>query len=76
VAELNDDYISQMEDVSETYERPYDPQEPVVCLDEKPVTLHADVRPASPAQPGPEWPGVSGVGSQNTPNAMPSKRRP
>ena len=23
------------------------PQEPVVCLDEKPVTLHADVRPAS-----------------------------
>ncbi len=28
------------------YERPYDPQEPVVCLDEKPITLHADVRPA------------------------------
>jgi hypothetical protein len=26
----------------------------VVCLDEKPVTLHADVRPASPAQPGRE----------------------
>ena len=43
-----------MEDVLETYERPYDPQEPVVCLDEKPVTLHADVRPASPAQPGRE----------------------
>jgi len=31
-----------------------DPQEPVVCLDEKPVTLHADVRPTSPAQPGRE----------------------
>jgi hypothetical protein len=30
------------------YERPYDQQEPVVCLDEKPITLHADVRPASP----------------------------
>ena len=28
--------------------------EPVVCLDEKPVTLHADVRPASPAIPGRE----------------------
>jgi len=26
----------------------------VVCLDEKPVTLHADVRPASRAQPGRE----------------------
>ena len=54
VAELNEDYIAKMEDVLETYERPYDPQEPVICLDEKPVTLHADVRPASPAKPGRE----------------------
>lgn len=43
-----------MEDVLETYEQPYDPQQPVVCLDEKPVTLHADVRPTSPAVPGRE----------------------
>ena len=43
-----------MEDVLETYEKPYDPAEPVVCLDEKPVTLHADVRPASAAKPGRE----------------------
>jgi transposase len=54
VAELNEEYIEKMEDVLETYERPYDPEEPVVCLDEKPVTLHADVRPASPARPGRE----------------------
>ncbi|MGC1620800.1 MAG: IS630 family transposase [Xanthobacteraceae bacterium] len=54
VAELNEDYIANMEDVLETYERPYDPQQPVVCLDEKPVTLHADVRPVSPALPGRE----------------------
>jgi hypothetical protein len=54
VAELNEDYISKMEDVLKTYERPYDPEQPVVCLDEKPVTLHADVRPASPAKPGRE----------------------
>jgi transposase len=54
VAELNEDYIAKMEDVLEAYEQPYDPQQPVVCLDEKPVTLHADVRPASPAQPGRE----------------------
>jgi hypothetical protein len=40
VADLNDEYIDKMEDVLEVYERPYDPQEPVVCLDEKPVTLH------------------------------------
>lgn len=54
VAELDEEYIEKMEDVLETYERPYDPEEPVVCLDEKPVTLHADVRPASPARPGRE----------------------
>jgi hypothetical protein len=54
VAELNDDYIAKMEDVLETYEKPYDPQQPVVCLDEKPVTLHADVRPVAPAVPGRE----------------------
>jgi hypothetical protein len=54
VAELNDEYLAKMEDVLETYERPYDPAEPVVCLDEKPVMLHADVRPASPAKPGRE----------------------
>jgi transposase len=54
VAELTEDYITKMEDVLETYERPYNPHQPVVCLDEKPVTLHADVRPASPAAPGRE----------------------
>jgi hypothetical protein len=54
VADLTDQYIQKMEDVLETYERPYDPQEPVVCLDEKPVTLHADIRPPSPARPGRE----------------------
>ena len=54
VADLDEDYVTKMEDVLELYERPYDQQEPVVCLDEKPITLHADVRPASPAVPGRE----------------------
>jgi hypothetical protein len=54
VADLDEDYITKMEDVLETYEKPYDPQQPVVCLDEKPVTLHADIRPPSLAQPGRE----------------------
>jgi transposase len=54
VADLNEEYIDKMEDVLKTYERPYDATQPVVCLDEKPVTLHADVRPASPAKPGRE----------------------
>ena len=54
VADLDEEYITKMEDVLEAYERPYNQQEPVVCLDEKPITLHADVRPASPAAPGRE----------------------
>jgi DDE superfamily endonuclease len=54
VADLDEDYIAKMEDVLETYEQSLDPDEPVVCLDEKPVTLHADVRPTSPAKPGRE----------------------
>jgi len=54
VAELDEEYVAKMEDVLEAYERPYNPAEPVVCLDEKPITLHADVRPPSPARPGRE----------------------
>src|ERR1700689_1295342 len=54
VPELNEDYIARMEDILETYEKAYDPREPVICLDEKPVTLHADVRPPSAAAPGRE----------------------
>lgn len=41
-----------MEDVLAIYETPLNPSEPVVCLDEKPVSLHAEVRPPSPAIPG------------------------
>jgi transposase len=54
VADLNDEYIDKMEDVLEVYERPLDPQQPVICVDEKPVALHADIRPPSPAKPGRE----------------------
>jgi DDE superfamily endonuclease len=52
VAELNREYIEKMEDVWAVYEKPYHPAEPVVCVDEKPVWLHADVRPPIPAAPG------------------------
>ena len=41
-----------MEDVLAVYEQPLNPAEPVVCLDEKPVTLHAEVRPPCPPAPG------------------------
>jgi len=52
VAELNKEYLQKMEDVLATYEKPYNPAEPVICLDEKPISLHADVRPSTPAKPG------------------------
>ena len=54
VADLDEDYIAKMEDVLEVYERPYDAQHPVICLDEKPITLHADLRPPAAARPGRE----------------------
>lgn len=41
-----------MEDVLSLYELPYDPDYPQVCLDEKLVTLHADVVEPRPMQPG------------------------
>lgn len=50
--ELHEEYIARMEDILQIYEKPYDPKEPALCLDEKSVTLHADVRPPSPAVPG------------------------
>lgn len=41
-----------MEDVLDVYHRPYDPRHPVVCLDESPKQLVADVRPPLPMEPG------------------------
>ena len=50
--EIDAAYLAKMEDVLALYEKPYDPQEPVVCLDEKPVSLHAEVRPRQATRPG------------------------
>jgi hypothetical protein len=52
VADLDAEYLRKMEDVLAVYEKPYRAAEPVVCLDEKPVSLHADLRAPLPARPG------------------------
>jgi len=52
VAELDAEYLRKMEDVLAVYEKSYRASEPVVCLDEKPVVLRADVRPSLPMRPG------------------------
>jgi len=41
-----------MEDVLDVYKRPYDPDYPVVCMDEMPKQLLGDARPPLEAEPG------------------------
>jgi hypothetical protein len=41
-----------MENVLDLYEEPYDRLYPTVCLDEKPVVLHANIHPPVPVEPG------------------------
>lgn len=45
-------FVSAMEDVLEVYERPYDEQRPVVCLDEAAKQILAEVRDPLPVAPG------------------------
>lgn len=52
VADLNETYIERMEDVLDLYTLDHDAKCPVVCLDEKPIQLHDDVRPSSGLNPG------------------------
>lgn len=41
-----------MEQILDIYKRPFDPQYPVVCMDESPKQLIAETRKAIPASPG------------------------
>ena len=41
-----------MEDVLDVYELPYNPERPVVCMDEKPYQLLGDARESLPMRPG------------------------
>lgn len=45
IPKVDKEFIRCMEDVLEIYERPYDPREPVVCVDEKPTQLLSSCRP-------------------------------
>jgi hypothetical protein len=46
------DFVCAMEDVLEVYQRNYDPERPVVCLDETSKQLVAEARQPIPAAPG------------------------
>jgi len=46
------EFVAAMEDVLDVYQRPYDPERPVVCMDEASKQLIAEVREPLPPQPG------------------------
>jgi hypothetical protein len=46
------EFVFHMEDVLEVYRRPYDPERPVVCLDETSKQLVGEVRAPLPSRPG------------------------
>lgn len=51
VPTITDEFIERMEDILDLYQKPYNPEEPVVCLDEKSKQLLQDTRPISRTKP-------------------------
>jgi hypothetical protein len=52
--ESDAEFVAQMESVLDLYAEPYDPNCPVICMDEQPVSLHKEARipiPATAQQP-------------------------
>jgi hypothetical protein len=49
--EADAEFVAAMEDVLATYEKAYDPECPVVCMDEQPVQLIGETRVPIPATP-------------------------
>ena len=43
------EFVAHMEDVLATYETAYDPQQPVLCMDEQPVQLLLETKVPIPA---------------------------
>ncbi|MEO7001334.1 MAG: IS630 family transposase [Ktedonobacterales bacterium] len=54
IPEASAAFVYAMEDVLALYAEEYDPAYPTVCLDETPVSLHAQPRPDQAATPGPD----------------------
>lgn len=52
IGQITVEYRQRMAAVLALYARPYNPQEPVICLDEKSKQLLAQTRQALPLQPG------------------------
>ena len=52
IPEITPAFIERMEEVLDLYAKPYNPQEPVICFDEKSKQLLKDARPVIPMRQG------------------------
>ena len=52
--EKSSEFVAHMEHVLDIYKRPYDPEYPVVCMDELPKQLIQEGRPSIAMKPGQE----------------------
>lgn len=48
----NSGFVANMELVLDVYKRPFDPDNPVVCMDESPKQLISGAQPSTPMRPG------------------------
>jgi hypothetical protein len=51
-ASKNGEFVARMEDILEVYKLPYDPNIPMVCMDEQPYQLLGETREPVPMKPG------------------------
>ncbi|MGM1023707.1 MAG: IS630 family transposase [Bacillota bacterium] len=51
-AKSSSEFVARMEDVLETYALPYDPEIPLICMDEQPIQLLDHSRPPQPMKAG------------------------
>jgi hypothetical protein len=75
VPELDQEYVERMEDVLALYEKPVTVEEPVVCVDEKSVSLREEVREAMPLQPGRVGDGMGNINAVARPMCFVEWRR-
>jgi len=52
--EKNSEFVANMERVLDVYKRPYNPDYPIVCMDESPKQLIEEGRPSTPMKSGQE----------------------
>lgn len=51
-AKFSAEFVARMEELLETCVLPYDPEIPLICMDEQPIQFLEDSRPSEPMKPG------------------------